>query len=235
MYSAVNAAGFTLFELMLSLSLSVLILAAAISFYIQGMRNIVVLTTSQREAVEAETVLSLLRNRIANAGANGCNGVLQPAPALTGDAHRLQVSYQAQPQMRLLSVGADERTLVIEPGVEFRDNQLLMVCDADHAEVVTVRDFNATNIGEVMHLRSPLQYHYQHDALIGPFVFAQFYLEKNNLMMENAGHKRSHLFEGLKALNFTYDNVGGETVGVAVNLTLNHPWFMYTQINSRVV
>lgn len=239
MFAATRLAGFTFLEFLMSLSLSVLVMSGLIVFYTQTVQNLLQLTTAQRDAIDAESLLAILRNAIANAGSNGCDREVQPVAPIQGNAQTLQVSYQAQPQLRLLRVTDEGRRLLIEHGKEYGHNQQLYLCDIDHAELVTVNAVYSTAEGEVIKLTTPLKYHYRADAVIGAWVSQLFYLDKKSLILENAAHDKAHLFEGVTRFNVAFDVLNQKIVGAAVKIALGMrepkpTWLMYSQVNSEL-
>lgn len=231
--------GFSLIEVMLTLFLTLFLITTLTHLYLQHHRNFLQQQRYLAISASAIKVISLLQDEINLAGQVGCarlsrqftvkpyqNYTLTADNSLMVSKHALSIRYQSYPTATLVRERENKRTLILEPGVSFDRDQLLVISDCTHAEIFRVKSIHF--VGNTQHLTpaEALAYDYQAGAEVGHLVIRQYVATDNLSRLGISGHNEV-IQDNIHQLQFQRE---GKNIYFAFQTLFNHTtenWYGY--------
>jgi hypothetical protein len=200
-------AGFTLLEFMISMTLGLLLVSGAFTLVLAAMKNSEAAMQAQQKQNETLSVMQLLANDMASAGAFGCSRACVNHlhwQGMHGDGSALSVAYQGQPQFPLLQVSENRLHIRVDQDNHFYPNEVLLITQPDEAVRVSV---HVGGRGQNLSLNSPLTLKSITGAMVGPeVVHAYFYdAKQKKLQMQSGQGEPLTLLNDVNAFSLTYD------------------------------
>lgn len=247
-------AGFTLLELMLSVALGLMLLLGAFTLFVAAMKNSEAVMIAQQKQTVILSVMQTLVNDIEQADAFGCSRACAQSlhwQGLRGDASQMTLTYQGQPQLRLLQVSDDGFRLSLEPTHRFNKNNVLLIAQPDEAATALVLAEGKGRTHHQLTLTQALLLHHPIGASVGPFISHHYIYDahQKSLKMQDEQGAFFTLLADVDALSFYYDiktpsgiitaqpstaEAWANVCGVDVVLSVSHQtWVRYVPVLSH--
>jgi hypothetical protein len=207
-------AGFSLMELLVCFSISMLLIGILIQHLLSVSRQYQQLHSVLEETIELQWVFDTIRARIRHAGFTPCRGLNQLHAIDTRDRSETlksmaAIAVQEGEEPRLLIQKMDETAFglaeILTPNQVrihhhlFKSNQPVLISDCTHAEVHDIK-----KIGDIIQLNQPLVFHYSPEVYIGPWISEAFFFRKSKGLFIK--QQRVDYMAPAKKIEFTLDH-----------------------------
>jgi hypothetical protein len=159
----------------------------------------------------------------------------------------ITVRYMAHPGANVISLSNERDRLVTDQSVRFAKKEVLIIADCKKAEILIAKEVKFVNKKQMITLESPLQNHYEEQAVVSRFIVNHYYVADTkrvdrhhmpiySLFVRDVNQHKTELISGINELNITYtirkngrlqeleaDQVDdwGEVVGVGMKIVFN--------------
>ncbi|MCH9689064.1 MAG: hypothetical protein K0U24_00815 [Gammaproteobacteria bacterium] len=184
-------AGFSLTELLICFSISMLLLLILIQHVLSVSRQYQHIHAVLDETVTLQWAFDVMRARIHHAGFTPCLGLNQLKTTDTRDKPELlqAIEVQSSNTPKLIVRKMDEKhfglvqqlapnTLHLSHDVLI-PNRPVIIADCSHAEVHEIKHISQAKSGEIIQLKKPLVFEYGPEAYIGNWVSEAFFFRKS--------------------------------------------------------
>ena len=195
-------AGFTLIEIMLSISISLIVLQVLLDVYLSSLNIIREIKSMQQIRYQAALATNVLASDIKKSGYIGCQMRLN---SISGSSSRISLNHMTYPSEKLLEPMRVTTEMIIGKHITLHTGDLLMVSDCEHAETFTAKKVWFRKKGQVIEAMTPLKYHYNGNADIGRYEKRSYFINHDRLtlsMLEN--NKNEDMVTGVAGMNVHY-------------------------------
>jgi type II secretory pathway pseudopilin PulG len=212
--------GYTLLEVMMSIGLSITIMALVLPQYLIFNQQFLWIHDQLTIQKKAERLMILLRDQIHLAGYLGCTKLTNEFPLLNGKDllnvdNRLQVTSQNHLIIRgmtdavtLLNDGKiGSKTLTVSYTKNLKPHVKMIITDCLHGEIIEAQSLKHHKEKLIIMLNQPLQSHYAAGASLGLLRIEDFYLALNHksessLFMRESDGVTRELIPGVDSWTF---------------------------------
>ena len=211
--------GLTLLEVMLALFFSLFLTAILTHLFLRQHKNYLQQQEYLMVAASAHKVLTLLQDEIRMAGQVGCAKLTEDFVVwpyhefsltlknrLVITENDLRVRYQSFPAAYVKHKNG-RNSLISMSDVHFQKDQLLIVSDCAHAEIIQAKSVRLSGDSQIITTTEPLRFDYQAGAEIGHMV-ARHYFVARDLLREEQGGRRNTVQHNIQHLQFQQDAHG---------------------------
>lgn len=218
-----TAKGFTLFELLLALTLGILLTGLITEIYLAGERSM----KQQNEFVSIENnarvAIDILTGEIRKAGYVGCARLtsdfpvyshvqhgIAPENKLTGSSNTLTLRHMGIATHIVLPLARGEDTVIAGDNIPVTAGDNLVIADCKHAEIIKAKSMSASLHSQRIKLWDTLRYDYDQSAEIGRLEKNKFYIAKstdeavNALFMQDINGRNTEMVSGIHVMKFLY-------------------------------
>jgi type IV pilus assembly protein PilW len=215
--------GFTLFELLLALTLGILLTGLITEIYLMGERSM----KQQNEFVtienNARVAIDILTGEIKKTGYIGCarltndfpvfphvQGGIAPENKLTGSSNTLTLRHMGMATHIDLPLTSGEDTVVAGDNIPVTAGDSLVIADCKHAEIIKAKYISAQLHSQRIKLWDTLRFDYDQSAEIGRLEINKFYVAKataeavNALFMQDTNGRSTEMVSGISTIQFLY-------------------------------
>lgn len=217
--------GVTLIELMLALSLSLLLLGFVFEIVVTSERYFHLQTALQQNQESALAAIDILKSEIRQAGHIGCAKLTPDFPLyslshysitaqnklVSGSNNTITVRYAEYPSVALVTPVLDGKTLCTNKDIPMKLNDILLISDCKHAELVQID----AALSHCATTRQLLHYQFDHLAELSRFRINTYFVRKtarkdrsgvkvSSLFMSNINGRAMELVEGINHMSLAY-------------------------------
>lgn len=224
-----NVGGFSLFELLLSITFVFVLLACLNQFYLYSQKVLFAYSVQHQHQVSANKVFTIIREEISKAGAIGCRHIVSGAEVVPYAGHgislqnylnvehsRLHIAYQDFPSATLQKSVHPGALLRIDTGTWLQNGQFLLVSDCLHAEVFKAFHVSRMSDHQIVRTELPLHYAYHSGAEVSKLLSHDIYSD-GDLKVKNTISGWVHRY----AVNISHLNFVRRGNGVEFSFTTN--------------
>lgn len=224
--------GLTLPELLISLLLSSLILAALAQYYFSNKKQYITAQQALSQQYDVQLVSELLRNSIRQAGFTPCTGLnwlkfyddnSHPATPIAvnyGVHHAVHIERMSE-EFAVINQFVDASQLLVEHNEAFDAKQTVLIADCFHAETAIIASMrNRDKHHLVIRLKHPLHFDYFLPAYLGLWLQEEFFIQKNSNGQAALFYKLNHAEELTPYINSFSAQLLSNQNQLLVNLTL---------------
>ncbi|CEK10079.1 PilW family protein [Legionella hackeliae] len=212
--------GLSLIEIMLTLFLSSLILAALTGHYLTVKQQYNRMNALLDYALELDWVEDLLRDSIRRAGFTPCVGLnwlesidartkKRLLPVTISKNQELSVNRMSEHFNSVFTLTSN--VLTIGKSNAYTAGENILIADCYHAEVKEIATIQRTNGNQTITLKTPLNFDYIKPVYLGEWIGERFFIQNNRLGKKAMYYQRDHAEELTSAVNH-----------LSSTLTLNH-------------
>lgn len=263
--------GSTLIELMLAMTIGVLLLSLIIEIFIVSKSIFARQIALYQVQDNAKMALSMIEEDITHAGYIACPRLSKdfavrasPPYSLTihnkiaGSENEITIIHAEFAKVTLQSI-QDQSHLNVSNETHFTKNDILVISDCSHAEIVRITKILSYPNMQKIQLSTPLHYKYDKNTEISrlsshTYFIAPSHLDENKgkkinaLFVKNIKNINEELVPGIDHLQFTYDilvnnklttirspPINDKLIGVAItiearSLPINKKWYGYASL-----
>ncbi|HLB42191.1 MAG TPA: prepilin-type N-terminal cleavage/methylation domain-containing protein [Gammaproteobacteria bacterium] len=221
-------AGFTLIELIITMSLGLLLTGLFFTTYIANQKSDQLQTTINQIQNNANNAINLLNTEIHRTGYIGCANLtndfpiisyqdysIKPSNKLIGNKNELTIRHMDDSNTILQNTQKNKSVLYTSKEIEFAVNDILIISNCKKAEIFQVASVFITKDYQKITSTHPLQEEYQSYAEIGRLVINRYFIAKTNrinpngssvfaLYVEDIFHRKFELVDGINHMNIMY-------------------------------
>ena len=214
-YRLRNKQGFTILEIMIALSISVLIISVLFQWYRMQWNSMAAQNNLIAVIEQAHLVSDYLASEIEQAGYVGCVKVTDNFP-VTSDLsemiplhpwliiapHMLTVRHANKRYNELYIAMHDFNQLIISNTVRFKTGDIVVVSDCKQAEIFKIHHVYYSTHHQVIIPEQPLHHLFSQYSVISLFESNYFFVDNGYLTASNIYHRKSHLVKGVREITF---------------------------------
>lgn len=215
--------GFSLIELMISLTLASLLLTLLMQQFMVSKSQYLRLRTSLEQNLELQLIGDLIRDSVHKAGFTPCASInslqsvdrrnsrtgLVAVEAQKGRDPILKINRMNEHFASVLKQLSPNR-LLVKTDIQFQGQQSILVADCYHAEVQEILQARKSAAGTILTIKKNLHFNYIPPIFLGEWIEEQFFMQKNNqglpalFYQQNHKDELSYLIQNLSVkLNFS--------------------------------
>jgi len=244
--------GFTLVEVLLTLSIATLCLLTLLAIYSASQRSYKTQVLLQDEASSMQLLSAYLVNKIHLVGYIGCakltsnfpikshiNWQLTPSNRIVGTDTELIMQGAEAIGSAIKEISNDKQTVVVAQGIGFAEGDTVLISDCTQAEIVQVSKVVNHADDQWLQLSSALNFHYGEEAEMRKVIKNHFYFsqETSTLYQESLTHEKLTIIKQIANLHILYSVIVNNQLhdfsaveitdwskvsGIAVTIDLQH-------------
>lgn len=241
-----NGKGVTLIEMMIAVMLSFIVSSIAWAIYFSTVKAYRFQQSLSAIEQQATTAASLLHYDIGLAGYIGCARLTSDFPIITHtnesitNDNKLMVTessvtvrHAAFPAATLSESNADKVSFQADLGQRFKEGQILVISDCQHAEIVKAVSISRHDPYQTIEIETPLRYSYKSGAEISRLEINRYYFIDDKLMLQTMDGRDLQMVEGIKEMKVTRNDRKGVNIELIVSAhSIEKPWSIYAPLPS---
>ncbi len=205
--------------MLLALMLSTTILFFASEFYVNYLKTIAMQNTKMSLQEKMDLASAILTDEIKNAGYTGCALHQLPIEPLLIFDHAIVVSHASKEHSTVLSDMQTTTIMTVDNAEHFEKEDWLVIADCKHAEIFQVSYLYRYENSQMITTSHPLHVLFQEGAEVSHLNTNKFFIDKNNLIMEDIHHQKNTLIDGISNLAFQRNQ---SLILIAIKAIENH-------------
>lgn len=246
----ISLQGFTLLEVLLAVSLSLLLLGALTRLYLSMKKTCEYQRMVNTHIDAANNVSAILSGELNIAGHIGCAQLsdqfrvepwsgysLTTDNYIVADAANLVVRYQQFPGVSLLSDTAGRGIMIADSSDRYARGQVLIISDCRHAEIFKVAGVEIKDDVQTLVADHVLRYQYERYAEIAPLVSHHYFVARSrqgdgfSLFMEDLNGDQVEIVNGVESFSFMPLGEGFEYAFTTMAAGARFTWRGYVASN----
>lgn len=232
--------GFSLIELMLSITLSSVLLTCLMTLFLTAIKNIELESTFARMENNALVIQNIFNQNIEAAGYIGCAKYNNDFPLanhteiifnpISKTPDSLTTRYGNFTGASLIKPMASDSILYVKNIFPIHEGDTFLISDCKRADIFQVESITKNDDMIKIKSSSPLSNHYDTDATLRELVVKQFYIDAtHSSLYEKTLKKRSELVENVTNLKVQFNKHQDEIKGVNIEITQTFPTIKKTR------
>ncbi len=243
-YYASKETGLTLIEVMITITISISMLAILLDIYFSCISQLKVESALSEIQFAAHSAANILTQEIQQAGHIGCARLTADFPIISlpsqvfnvnnqisaNNQNELTVRYAEPNSAYLLEDNKHTNRIYISNNIKFDKKDILIISDCKQAEMISPQAIHQFSDRQEITLSQPLRYAYNKYAEISRFVVHKFYIAKSNrqyengdtvhgLYMEDQWRHKYELISGITAMSIHFNIDDKQQITNAHNIT----------------
>ena len=205
-----SSSGFSLLELLLTVALSVGLVAACLQGYTSFYQHQQAVNAQLTMMQQGLLALSSIRQTVLNAGLQGCRRILA-LPSVTGTADHLHIHTVAPSYDTLLSDAFSDQ-LMVTNRQHFRSGQSIILNDCSHAVLATIVAVTKQGEQQQLQLAAPLPAPFLAGTEVSQWQHWQYYVNVTGqgnkaLYLKEGEHPAQAVVDGIESIGLQYGGV----------------------------